>query len=223
MSKLFQQSTNFLLQYSTRRGMSMMFRFFLMLLALIFLYAILFHIVMFYEERSYSAVTGLYWVLTVMSTLGFGDITFTSDVGQIFSIFVLLSGILFFLTMLPFMFTQYIYAPWLEAQKKARTPRAVSEEMKGHVIIVNPSPIALNLAENLRTYGSPYVLLSNDSQQTMDLLDRGYNVVAGDHDSTDVYQNLKLNSAAMLVALDSDMRNTNIIFTVREAGAKNLR
>ena len=203
--------------------MGMIFRFFLLLLLLVILYSCLFQFFMWLEGRSdHSFLTGMYWSLTVMTTLGFGDITFTSDLGRFFSIIVLFSGILFFLTMLPFMFTQYIYAPWLEAQKKERTPRALPPETKGHVIIVNPSPIALNLADNLKTYGAPYVLLCSDSQRTMDLLDRGYNVVAGEHDSSEVYRNLRHDQASMLVALDSDTRNTNIIFTVRECGASKL-
>jgi hypothetical protein len=37
--------------------------------------------------------------------------------------FVLMSGIVFLLVMLPFTFIQFFYAPWLEAQSRARTPR----------------------------------------------------------------------------------------------------
>jgi hypothetical protein len=57
---------------------------------------------MLYEGRQYSWVTGFYWTLTTMSTLGFGDITFHSDAGRLFSVVVLLSGIVFLLVMLPF-------------------------------------------------------------------------------------------------------------------------
>lgn len=39
-----------------------------------------------------------------MSTLGFGDITFTSDVGRLFTVLVLVSGIILLLIVLPFAF-----------------------------------------------------------------------------------------------------------------------
>ena len=42
------------------------------------------------EGQAHSWLTGLYWTLTVMSTLGFGDITFHSDLGRAFSIVVLM-------------------------------------------------------------------------------------------------------------------------------------
>jgi voltage-gated potassium channel len=68
------------------------------------------------EGRYHSWITGVYWTLTVMTTLGFGDITFASDIGRFFSIIVLLSGIVLLLILLPFMFIRLFYAPWLEAQ-----------------------------------------------------------------------------------------------------------
>ena len=60
-----------------------------------------------------------------MSTLGFGDIIFTSDVGRLFSIVVLLSGVVFLLVMLPFLFIRLFYAPWLEARVRTRAPREI--------------------------------------------------------------------------------------------------
>ena len=41
------------------------------LLVLIAVYSTIFHEIMDYEGRSYSWATGIYWTLTVMSTLGF--------------------------------------------------------------------------------------------------------------------------------------------------------
>ncbi len=213
------QMHSFLNQKSTRRSVGMLLRFILLIFTLILLYSAMFQYIMQQEGQVHSWTTGIYWTLTVMSTLGFGDITFGSDMGRIFSIIVLMSGILFFLIILPFMFIEFLYAPWLEAQKKGRTPRSLPEGTQGHVILVNPSPIALNVADNLKNFGAPYVLLCPDSQTTLDMMDRGYNAVTGEHDSASVYRDLQLSHAAMLVALDTDMRNTNIVFTARDLDA----
>lgn len=67
-------------------------------------------------------MTGFYWTLVVMSTLGFGDITFTSDIGRAFSVLVLLSGVILLLILLPFVFIKF-FAPWMEAQARSRAPR----------------------------------------------------------------------------------------------------
>lgn len=213
------QISLFMQQHSVRRNMDYLMRFFAMLLGLVIIYSVIFHYIMEYEERSYSWLTGVYWTLTVMSTLGFGDITFTSDLGKFFSIIVLMSGVLLLLVMLPFTFIQLFYAPWLEAQKQGHTPRAVPQSTKGHVIVVSTSPIALSLLDNLKEYGVHCVLLCHDTQTTLEMLDKGYHAVMGAHDHGETYRNLQLPVATMLVALDSDVRNTNIAFTARDVAA----
>ena len=217
MKYLSSQILAFLQQRGVRRNINYLKRFIGMLLLMIIGYSVLFHYIMAYEGRSFSWMTGIYWTLTVMSTLGFGDITFMSDLGRCFSILVLLSGVIFFLVMLPFTFIQYFYAPWLEAQKKEQIPRSVPAGMKGHVILVGMSPITLNLAEDLMHYGTHCVILCHESQSLLDLLDQGYHVVVGDHDNSNAYRKMQAASAAMLVALDTDIRNTSTVFAAREA------
>ncbi len=216
MKFLSSQLTIFMQERGARRNVFFLLRFLLLLVLMIVLYSIIFHYIMQFEGRTYSWTTGVYWTLTVMSTLGFGDITFTSDMGRFFSIVVLMSGVIFLLVMLPFTFIQYFYAPWLEAQKKRSTPRTLPPQTKNHVIFVGISPLTLNTVDALERYDMQCVLLCNDSQTVLDLIDQGYEAIMGDHDDGAVYQNLRLGSAAMLVALDSDVRNTNIAFTARD-------
>ena len=60
-----------------------------LLAATVVLFSVLFHVIMLREGQEHSWLTGVYWTLTVMSTLGFGDITFQSDLGRLFSVVVL--------------------------------------------------------------------------------------------------------------------------------------
>jgi hypothetical protein len=120
------------------------------LAALVSVYAVLFHVIKLeVEHEQHSWVTGFYWTLVVMTTLGFGDITFTSDTGRVFSIVVLLSGVVFLLVMLPFLFIRLFYAPWLEARVRLRAPREVPPGMRGHVIVAEYDAIAAGLIERL--------------------------------------------------------------------------
>ena len=59
-----------------RRNIRALAEFTLFLTVLVAVFSFLFHVIMAHEGRDFSAVTGVYWTLTVMSTLGFGDITF---------------------------------------------------------------------------------------------------------------------------------------------------
>lgn len=206
----------FLQSRETKNKVRSLLKFILVLGLLIITFSITFHFLMQYEGRQYSWITGLYWTLTVMSTLGFGDITFSSDLGKIFSIIVMLLGIVFLLIMLPFTFITFFYAPWLEAQSKLRVPRELPEDFSDHVIFTSYDPITISLVELLEKYSRPYVILMPDIQLAMDLIDQGYNVVAGDLDDPEAYRNLRVNKAAMVVANNDDMKNTNITFTIRE-------
>ncbi len=196
--------------------MRFMLRFTLFVLFLVLAYSGLFHVIMEREGRDYSLLTGLYWTLTVMSTLGFGDITFHSDLGKMFSVLVLMSGILLFMLLLPFTFIRFVYAPWLEAQSNALMPRELPKSVRDHVIIVGEDSTALSVAERCRQYSLPYAILTDDKDKGIALYDRGYTVVLGDLDETDSYAAVRADSAALILALQDDMKNTNIAATVRE-------
>jgi Trk K+ transport system NAD-binding subunit len=194
----------------------MLVKFLLILITMITVYSVLFHFLMILEDQQFSWITGFYWALTVMSTLGFGDITFTSDLGKLFSVIVLLSGLVFLLIMLPFTFIQFFYAPWLEAQTKARAPRELPEDTHGHVILTRTDPITMNLIQRLKQYQYPYVILTEDIHQALELFDQDYKVVVGDLSDPETYRRLRVGRAALVVANIDDMMNTNIAFTVRE-------
>lgn len=82
---------HYLRNRATRRNLWVLMQFLATLIAMVTVYSVLFHYLMACEGRQYSWITGVYWTLTVMSTLGFGDITFHTDLGLLFSIIVLLS------------------------------------------------------------------------------------------------------------------------------------
>ncbi|MCA1986626.1 MAG: NAD-binding protein, partial [Desulfovibrio sp.] len=199
-----------------QRNLRSLAKFVLFLLCFITMYSVLFHTLMEREGREFSWLTGLYWTLTVMSTLGFGDITFTSDLGRLFSIVVLLSGIVFLLVMLPFTFIEFFYAPFLAAQTKSRAPREIAKTSSGHLIIIGADPIALSLARRLEQFKYDYCLLIPDVQQALDLVDQGFKTVVGDSDDPETYVRLRASQAAMVVALSDDLKNTNATFTIRE-------
>ncbi len=200
----------------SQTNIKLLSKFFLILLAFFIIYSVLFHFLMKFENREYSWITGLYWTLTVMSTLGFGDITFNSDIGRIFSIIVLLNGIVFLLVILPFTFIQFFYAPWLDAHNKARAPKSVQDDVSEHVIFTNFDSTTAYMIDRCRQYTIPYVLLVPELTRALELYDLGYKVVLGQLDNPDTYARLRVSQAALVVVMNDDMAATNIISTIRE-------
>lgn len=188
---------------------------------LVALYAVLFHVIKLYvEHEQHSWITGLYWTLVVMTTLDFGDITFTSDIGRLFSIVVLLSGVVFLLVMLPFLFIRLFYAPWLEARVRQLAPRRVPHTMRGHVIFAEHDVIAAGVIERLTVAGIPYVVLERDPVRAGHLIGDGVAVLAGESDNRTTYEGAAADRARLLLANCEDTVNTNITLTVREIAAE---
>jgi len=200
----------------TRRNLVILLQYIGIVAATMLFYSALFHLLMLYEGQDHSLLTGLYWTLTVMSTLGFGDITFNTDLGRLFSIVVLLSGILMLLVVLPFVFVSFFYAPWLEAQLHLRAPRSAPRGLDEHVILCRHDEIAAGLIERLRDSSIPYCLIEPDPAIAAGLHADGVSVMTGELDSRETYEALSCGAARLVVANRNDAENSNIALTVRE-------
>ncbi len=214
--KLFFSQLAYFFNQSRERNVEILLKFLGLLVAMIALYSVLFHFLMMREGQQYSWITGVYWTLTVMSTLGFGDITFHTDLGRLFSIVVLLSGMFFLLIMLPFTFIQFFYAPWLEAQARSRAPRRLPEKIRNHVILTSFDPFTVHLVQRLLKHRYEYAIVIGDLQRTLEIRDQKYRVIVGEPGNPETYRRIRVDRAALVVASTGDMLNTNISATVRE-------
>lgn len=191
-----------------QRSAILLGRFFAIFVLFVAAYSLLFHVFMGYEGHTHSWVTGVYWTLTVMSTLGLGDITFTSDVGRGFTVVVMLSGIGFLLVSLPLVFVQ--------SQSPARLPRTLPRDTRGHVILTHNDAVTGAVIARLQQYRTPYVLLVPEFAEALRLHDLGLRVVLGDLDQPETFAKVRVAQAAGVVTTASDPLNTNVAFTVRE-------
>ncbi|MFA9446766.1 TrkA family potassium uptake protein [Egicoccus sp. AB-alg6-2] len=179
-------------------------------------YAVLFHELMALEGRRFSWVTSLYWTFVTMSTLGFGDIVFESDLGRLFSVVVLLTGSVFILVLLPFLFIQFVFTPWMRERDSARAPRRAPDGIDGHVVLSGVDPISDALIERAKAAGVPYLLLVEEADEALRLFDRGYRVMVGARDEPETYRHARVDRAALVALTMGDEANTNVAFTVRE-------
>lgn len=188
----------------------------LFITGLVVIYSFVFHLAMYFEGNSYEWYKGLYWTVVTMTTLGYGDIVFTSMVGQFFSMFVLISGVVVLLVILPYTFIQFFYTPWLEAQEEAKAPRVLSDKIQNHVIITSFDPVSEALIERLNNYNMPHVFLFKSLKKAIEIHEKGFNVALGEYDDPQTWKNMRIDKAAMVVSMESDMQNSAIAFNIRE-------
>ncbi|GJQ30143.1 MAG: potassium transporter [Phycisphaerae bacterium] len=216
MKYLATQFTFLFRQRRVKQNIFALMRFVGVLVGMMVTYSVLFHYLMALEGREHSWLTGFYWTLTVMTTLGFGDITFESDLGRAFSMVVMLSGVIFLMILLPFTFIQFFYAPWMEAQAASRAPSELPRHTRGHVLMTSHDAVTVALIKRLKASHQEYAVIVPDLAEALRLHDQGVRVAVGDLDDPETYARMRADQAAMVVTTQPDIINTNISFTARE-------
>ena len=179
---------------------------------LVALYATIFMELMAREGQTGNAdpVTVVYWVVTTMTTVGYGDVVFENLPGRVFSAVVGLSGIfILFAVLLP-----VIVTPWLESLNR-ELPSKAPPKMKGHIIICGYNPIVEALAENFRRQKLPFLVIER-SEETARKISKRYQVLWGDPAERDTLASANIGSASLLIANERDERNADISLTARE-------
>jgi len=203
------QPVYFLERRTSRRNARLILRLVFIFVFLVATSSIAFHYLMEMEGKKYSPFTGVYWTFETMTTLGLGDISFDSDLGKLFTITVLLSGIFFLLVVVPFTLYQLF-------QSTARVPRELSNETRGHIILTHFGPVSEALIQKLMHLQFPYALAVSDLNVAAQHLDHGIRAVYGDLHDPITYQKLRISHAALVAATASDASNTMVLHTIRQ-------
>ena len=191
-------------------------KYLLALMGILIIYSILFQVIMVrVEGEQHSWVTALYWTLMVMSTLGFGDVAFQSDIGRIFTIVVLTTGVIQLMILIPIVFIRF--APWLERVMRIKPPRSLPESISNHVIITSyESVITPGLLSRFEDDGIPAFVIQADNEKATQQHLEGLHIVAGEPDETSTYDSVRVQNARMVIVNDIDTENANSILTIRE-------
>jgi voltage-gated potassium channel len=203
-----------------RRNLRVLLGMLAVLATLVAVYTAVFHYLMGLEGQPHTLLTGVYWTLVTMSTLGFGDVVFHSDAGRLFSVVVLVTGTVFMLVLLPFTFIQFFYAPWLEAQAAARAPRELPAATAGHVLLAAWGAVDAALVRRLEQHRTPYAVLVPEVAEALALHDQGVRVMVGQLDDPETWRRAHVERAALVAAARADTTNTNVALTVRECSER---
>lgn len=207
----------FFLRGRARKNIKVLVTYCAFLAGVILIYAVVFRFLMWHlEGREFSFIAGIYWTITVMTTLGFGDITFHSDPGYIFAAVVTVSGVIFLLIILPFGFVSLFLAPWIEHRLRYQPTYELPAETTDHVIIFGIDAISRALIRKLQARGLPFVVVTPHHDQAARLeTEDGMRVVCGSPTDVKVIAAVRAARARHIVVNLSDPENVNICLTVR--------
>jgi voltage-gated potassium channel len=184
----------------------------LLVLAMLAIYSMTYIVLMNYEgqQENASFVNAIYWVLITMTTVGYGDVVFKSDIGKYFSILVALSG----LSVLWAVVVPLGVTPNLERLVRAE-PSSAPGKIQNHIIISGFNSTVENLTERLRILDVPFVIIER-SEEIAKKNYLQYPMILGDPSNLDILKRANIGTARLFIANEKEELNAEVIMTVRE-------
>jgi voltage-gated potassium channel len=158
-----------------------------------------------------NIINGIYWLVCTVTTVGYGDITLSSDAGKLFSVFVQFTGIPLVFGLL---FT-WLLIPWMEKAVRPAIPSKVSEKLNDHIIICGYNKIVETLIEELQEKGTPYIIIEDDDKLVRTLIKRNVACIFGSASEETTLKNAHIDTARFLIVNESDEMNATIVLTAR--------
>ncbi|MCD1293668.1 hypothetical protein CUJ83_01495 [Methanocella sp. CWC-04] len=156
-------------------------------------------------------LTAIYWVITTMTTTGFGDIVPMTQAGQIFSTIVIITGIIiFFAIVLPLLVTP-IMEKWIRSPV-SRLP----DWMKEHVVICGYNALVDSLVKELASEEKPFAVVDESLDHVLMLQRRGYYAIQGDPSDEDILKMAHIERASAMIANSGDPKNAAIVLTASQ-------
>ncbi|WP_456468317.1 potassium channel family protein [Archaeoglobus sp.] len=178
---------------------------------LILIYTFLFIALMYnFEGKEYSIIDGIYWVVATITTVGYGDIHFTSSAGKIFSVVVMVSGVLFFFGF----FVPYVVIPWAEQRLRLVIPTEMSG-LKRHFVICGYNRFTKELCKILEEFGANYVVLEKSVEKVREAIEEGIKCVYSDASLSSFERNGIKDSIAVIVAWENIEDIVDTLLTLR--------
>ena len=170
-------------------------------------------------ERGYADVSTMldafYYTLVTASTVGYGDITPTTQEARLFSLSVVVVGTASFAIALT-----ALLGPALEARFASALGRMTQSDLESlddHVVVAGygdlTEPILTELAESNRQF----ILVTSDDQNLPELRERDLNLLVADHTDGEALSRAGVDRArAVVAATNDDGEDALVILTVRE-------
>ncbi len=150
-----------------------------------------------------------YWTITVLSTVGFGDITPTTIYGKI----VFISLIIFGLSIFGYFIT--IVTSFLTEERIIRNLFARVVEggkMKNHVILLGWNSYIRYVYDEIKSNGHTPIVVIEDESLGRVLSREGYNVIIASINEEEFPNKVKLNDAKAIVISEED--TTKVILSI---------
>lgn len=165
--------------------------------------------------EGWTVLDALYMTTITMSTIGFGEVRELSTAGRVFTIGLIVIGVLtasYAVTAVVDLFTSQDFLEQLRSYRRRRT----LERINNHCIICGFGRLGRNLARELKGRNFPAIVIDLE-QEAIKICDQlGIPAVQGNAADEHILQEAGIDRAkALVAAADSDAENVFIVLTAK--------
>ena len=174
--------------------------------------------------ESYSLLEGIYMTVVTISTVGFSEVRPLSDGGRIFTIFLILGGVLFYGLAINVVF-QIIIERSFKGFMETQILKEKLKTITGHYIVCGGGRMALAICIELEKAGRDFIVIEKNSDspvfKTVEQRRVPWMIMTGDALSEETLEEARLNRAEGLFSvLPTDADNLFVVLSARRLSAK---
>lgn len=170
------------------------------------------------EKWSFSE--SAYMTVITLSTVGFSEVRPLGERGRIFTVALILMGLLT-IGYIVNRFTEALIQGYFQEGIKLRQERSLIESLDRHYIVCGFGRTGRHVAREFFAEGIPFVIIDDNINEVEEIKQLGYTVILGDATLDESLMRAKIDQAICLVtALPSDAEN---LYTVLSAKTLNPR
>lgn len=170
--------------------------------------------------EGWPLLDGLYMAVVTLTTVGFREVHPLSTAGRIFTIGLILTGVLGVLTTVAIVAQNIMSGELSEPLRRRRMQRRI-DALRDHYIICAYGRVGRAAADELDEQGVPYVIVEAQESLARLMEEHGAPYIVGDPTGEGVLTDAGIDRAKGLVsAVDSDAINVYITLTARNLNPK---
>lgn len=170
---------------------------------------------LFIRTEHTSLLDALYFTVTTVSTVGYGNVAPVTQGGRIVTIFLIILGVGAALYVFSSVMSFMVEGRLRQILGVRKMKKAI-ERMRKHFIICGYGELGKMVVRELEEAGANFVIVESDAQKAVDAGEKGYRVVEGDATHSETLSEAGLEHAGGLATtISDDAENLYIGITAR--------
>ena len=160
-----------------------------------------------------------YFTAVTISTVGYGDITPVTEVGRIFVIVLIISGLSIFLSAVTTLSGEFLSSKVEKLYSGFN--RVEKRRMTNHIVLIGYDATNAMVAHRLKSQKRNFIIITGD-KPTADALRRdGYTAYVGDYTNKNELEKFALNKASdIVIDLRDSSKSVYVVLVVRKLAKK---